>query len=368
MKKILILLADVGNGHKSAANALTEAFQRKYPGEYEIKHLDLFEEADIEPFNTSNVTYSLVSKNRAVEGINNLLFGLVNTGVGYPFFKGYTLRMMLEESERLVMQENADIVISVHPIVSLILGGIKEKHQELKTVTVITDLKSDFKSWADTTANLVVSPTSESVNILVQLGVDIKKIIYPLFPINPKLSEYRSKETVCNELNLDKDKPVIVMTGGGLGAHMLENGFKRLTERDDIQVILIAGKLETLRNQLEQKYKGNKNVRILGFVNNIHDYFNCADIIIGKPGPASILEMMLFDKKAILTRRIGAQEKWNVEYALRNPKFRYIEENWNILNDTVNELLAFTPHEESNSQVRSFDECLKIVEAINNIV
>jgi UDP-N-acetylglucosamine:LPS N-acetylglucosamine transferase len=368
MKKILILLADVGNGHKSAANALTEAFNRKYPGEYEIKHLDLFEEADIEPFNTSNVTYSLVSKNRAIEGINNLLFGLVNTGIGYPFFKGYTLRMMLAESERIVLEEKADLVISVHPIVSLILGGIKEKHPEMKTATVITDLKSDFKAWADTTANLVVSPTSESVNILVKQGVDVNKIIYPLFPINPKLSDFRSREEVCNELKLDKEKPVIVMTGGGLGTHMLENGFKRLAERDDVQVVLIAGKLERLKNELEKKYKDSKNVRILGFVNNIHDYFNCADIIIGKPGPASILEMMLFEKKAILTRRIGAQEKWNVDYALRNPKFRYIEENWNILNDTINELLTFTPHEESSSQVRSFDECLKIVEAIHTLV
>lgn len=368
MKKILILLADVGNGHKSAANALTEAFQRKYPGEYEIKHLDLFEEADIEPFNTSNVTYSLVSKNRVVEGINNVMFGLVNTGVGYSAFKGYTYRMMLEESERLVMDEKADLIISVHPIVSLILGGIKGKHPELKTVTVITDLKSDFKAWADTTANLVVSPTAESVNLLVKLGVDIKRIIYPLFPLNPRLSEYRSKEVVCQELKLDPKKPIVVMTGGGLGTQMLAKGFRKLTERDDLQVILIAGKLESLRLKLENKYKDNNNVRVLGFVNNIHDYFNCADIVVGKPGPASILEMMLFDKKAILTRRIGAQEKWNVEYALRNPKFRYIEENWNILNDTVNELLAFSPHEESDNHVRSFDECFKIAEAVHSIV
>lgn len=368
MKKVLILLADVGNGHKSAANALTESFQRKYPGEYEVKHLDLFEVADIEPFNTSSVTYSLVSKNRAIEAFNNLLFGLVNTAVGYRFFRGYTLRMMLEASERIVLDEKADLIISVHPIVSLILGGIKEKHPELKTATVITDLKSVFKCWADDTADLVVSPTSESVNILVKLGVDVNRIIYPLFPLNPKLTEYRSKEEVCNELGLDMNKPIVVMTGGGLGAHMLQNGFKKLTERTDIQVVLIAGKIEVVKNQLEKRYKDNKNVKILGFVNNIHDYFHAADIIVGKPGPASILEMMLFDKKAILTRRIGAQEKWNVEYALRNPKFRYIEENWNILNATVDELLAFTPHEESSGQVRSFDECLKIVEALNAII
>src|SRR5690606_11108162 len=114
----------------------------------------------------------------------------------------------------------------------------------------------------------------------------------------------------------------------------------------------------------EYKYLDNKKVKILGYINNMHDYLKIADIVVGKPGPATIIESELFDKKMILTRKIGQQETGNIDYALKNPKFRYIGESWNKLENTIQELLDFNPKQVGELHKREFDECERIVDEI----
>lgn len=96
MYEILIVLADVGNGHRSAANALIQTF-KNLNSEHDIKAIDLFELADVQPFNSSNDTYSLVSKNYVFEEFNNFLFKLFNTPIGSKLFSQYTTSLMYSE-------------------------------------------------------------------------------------------------------------------------------------------------------------------------------------------------------------------------------------------------------------------------------
>lgn len=369
MKKVLIAITDAGSGHRSAANALELAFTKLYPGDYEVKIVDLFKTADVEPFNTSDSFYSLVSRNRKFEVINNLGFKILNTEFAYTFFYSYTIHRLYEECLKVIEEEQSDVIISTHPVVSMIMREIKLRNPKVKSVTVITDLITLFRGWADDKADLVFAPTNDAVNTLVKMGVDVTKIIYPLFPLNPALASYRSKEEVIKELGFNATDPIVLITAGGVGINSIIKAIEMLAKSEQYQIIVIAGRLKVYRTKLEKLFASSMRVKVFGFVTTIQDYINACDIIVAKPGPATILEVELFKKKAVFTRRIGEQEIGNVDYLMRNPNFRYIDDDYSTLASTLNQLLKLQLREPAKPyNARSFDESEHIVKEVVKIL
>lgn len=367
-KKILITLADVGNGHRSAANALIKAFENlNLIDKYDIKVIDLFELADVQPFNTSDQTHTLVSRNKVFEGLNNLIFQLFDSKIGYSLFHDYTMALMKKECTLILQDEDPDLVISVHPIISMIVGEIKRSSpKQFKFATVITDLVTVFKGWGDPNADLIIAPTKEAFDLLIKRGGDSSKIEYPFFPINPSMGEFKAPKNTFKELGFKDKKPLITLTGGGVGTYSLKRAIRAIQKRTDCNILIICGKTHSLKAELESRFKNNPNIKILGYVNNIQDYFNASEIIIGKPGPATILEIEIFNKKAILTRPIGQQEKGNIAYALESPNFRYINENWDLLDSTITDLLSKNPQAEPRRNITETETIVKkVLELIN---
>jgi len=363
-KKVLILIGDVANGHRSAANALTDSFEKLFPDEIEIETVDVFTVSrSTQPFYSADSTHLLITQNRSVEAFANFFFKFFNTSFGYDLFKWFASERLSKTIVSILEEEKPDVVISIHPIVSAALNEMKADGRfTKKSVTVITDLITLFRGWGDTSADLLFAPTTEAVNNLVNFGVDINKIKFPLFPINPRMKNYQSKDTVFSSLNLDLNKTTVLLTGGGFGIESLKKAIGNIEKKiENIQLILIAGKNINFKSYLEDKYKNHKGIRILGYVNNMQDFINASDVVIGKPGPATILEFELFNKKAILTKKIGEQEIGNIAYAKSNPNFRYIGEDWGMLEETLKELIS---EKVENTSRRSFDECDQITKEI----
>ncbi len=365
-KKILIAIGDVGNGHRSGANALTDSFNKLYP-DIEVKTVDVFKLSNLWPYNETDELYKTMSKSKPLEKINNTVFKITNTKYLYDVFTNYNVTQLYETTLQLLKEEKPDLVISVHPIVSMVLERMREE-MEFLSVVVITDLITLYRGWADKNADLIFCPTTEAVKTLTEFGVNHNRIIYPLFPINPRLKHYRNKSEVFNELEFDLNKQTILITAGGAGIKTLGKSIDNLSKKEDLQLIIIAGKVEDYRIKLTEKYKNNKRIKVFGFINNIQDYLNACDIIIGKPGPATILEIELFDKKAVLTRKVGEQEVGNIDYAIRNPKFRYIGDDARKLEPAVNELLNMKLIKPNSFKRRSFDESQMIVKDIYKLL
>ena len=63
----------------------------------------------------------------------------------------------------------------------------------------------------------------------------------------------------------------------------------------------------------------------------------------------------------VYTKKIGEQEIGNIAYAKSNPNFRYIGEDWGMLEETLKELIS---KKVENTSKRSFDECDQITREI----
>jgi processive 1,2-diacylglycerol beta-glucosyltransferase len=362
VKRVLILIGDAGGGHLSAANALTESFAAIYGDEFQVRTIDIFTEAGVKPFKDSAQVYVKVGAHLLAELVYDFFVLVASTGFGYYLYKTYVNAKLYRATKRIVTAYGPDILIANNSVITPLMGKMKLEGAPFIVAGLVTDIVNIFRGWADRNVDCIVSPTHEATVKLRRWGVDRKRILGPLFPINPRLSDFRPRAVVMKELGLREDLKTILVTAGGVGMASLEHAIDDLVTDERLQVIILAGRVEKLCRELEERYRGNARVKVLGFIDNIQDYYNAVDIVVGKPGPATILEVELFRKKAVLTKRVGIQEKGNARYAVRNPNFRSIGGRWHLLKRTVDDLLRhdFTPYRGR----RSFKESETIVREI----
>lgn len=366
MIKVLIAITDAGNAHRIAAEALETIFKTNYPNKVQVKIIDILKDADVEPFNTSDMSYSLVSRNTFLDSINIAFSQIFNSSFGFGFFRDYTVNRLLKPVEDIVNKFEPDIVICNHPMAAIPLGELKARGSKFKYVLVMLDLVTFFRSMADKNADLIFAPTTGVTAKLEELGISKEKIKAPLFPLHPRLKDARTKRQVAKDLSFDENKPIVLITGGGLGLKTLKDAIIKLANRDDLQLIIVTGKLLYFKKELEERYSNKKNIRVFGFVDNMQDYFRAADIVVGKPGATTIMECELFEKKAIFTKRVGHVEVGHDQYVRSNPNFIYIGNNWAQLEESIDMLLK--KELSANRPKRSFEECSKIVKEISTLI
>ncbi len=325
MKKFLILLTDAGSGHRSAANALKKAIEIVSPDQFDVEIHDILKLLAVPPYDSGDRLYSSVTKNAVLEYIHNIIFNIANGDIGFEVMSDELVKKLYSGFEKFVFSQSPEYIISVHPTISILLSEFKKRNPKFKTATVITDLVTLNRGWADLNSDLVFSPTKEAVSVLTSYGVKMEKIKYPLFPINPDIQLFnKDKNAVLSAINLDPEKFTIFFTSGGLGTIKLLSPIAKIASDTSKQVIIAAGKDEKLRDKISSKLAKYKNAAVLGFLNNIQDYYNAADTIVGKPGPATLLEVSLFKKKMLITEKIGIQEQGNIDYAVNSINFVYV--------------------------------------------
>lgn len=367
MKRVLIIIGDAGGGHVSAARSLSQTFAKLYPNQYQVAVVDILKASGVRPFVNSFEIYKKVNEKRLYEFIYNIVGFITSSAIGYFVYKQYVIAKLYRVVKRIVNSYNPDLVIANNSIITPLIEAMKREGAHFKTAVLVTDIVRIFRGWADRYADLLISPTRQATRKLIRYGVHPRKIRSPLFPINPQLANFRSREEVLKELGLKTEGlKTILITSGGFGVLALEHALDKLAQDARLQLIVLAGRIEDFRQKLSERYQNNPRIKILGFVENIQDYYNACDIVVGKPGPATIIEAELFQKKTVLTKRIGIQEKGNAEYAKKNPNFSYIGPRWWLLKRELDRLLELEP--QPFAERRDFGECERIVKYLVRLI
>ena len=177
--------------------------------------------------------------------------------------------------------------------------------KKFKYVITVPDLGSISKSLADNSADLTFSPTAVTTIKLENWGVSKEKILEGYYPLKTikhvnKQEVVNSKNTICEEFGFQIKKPIILVTGCGLGTVNIVKGIKYFMLDSNYQFIIIAGKDEKLRRKLLSQYGNWENVKIIGWAEKMLEYMTGADVTIAKPGPATVLELQKLSKRRFL--------------------------------------------------------------------
>ena len=126
---------------------------------------------------------------------------------------------------------------------------------------------------------------------------------YTGIPINASFKPYTKAEQwdAKREWGINPDKPLIVVTGGGLGARRLNNTVVSIAKKlqKSASIILLSGVAQY--DELKAKLpKNNENFQLHAFTSEMPQLLGAADIVITRAGATTILELVALAKPTIL--------------------------------------------------------------------
>lgn len=125
------------------------------------------------------------------------------------------------------------------------------------------------------------------------------------------------KEKAFEFFKLDKNKAVILIIGGSLGARTINQSVEATIEKiaeSNIQLLWQTGKFY----YEDYKYLGEKNnaVKVLQFIDNMDAAYSAADVIISRAGAISISELQIIGKPVILVPSPNVSEDHQTHNAM----------------------------------------------------
>lgn len=340
MKKVLILTASAGAGHISCANALKGALLEKSPST-EVNIIDMFKLSRM----TSGYEYiyAILSRFYPFEVIFNFFHKMVDR---YGWFakvaEMVTVVPLYRPTMRILKEYNPDMVVGNNALLIPVLDKCRKK-KKFKYIVTVTDIVTVCRWWASPLADIVFVGTEEAEKTLKGFTPECK-IVRDYFSYREivSLSDTKYSEICEHFFSNTKflpDKPIILITGGGLSTRKMLSTMKPFLLSSDYQFVILAGRDESLRKELQEEFHDRENILVLGFTDRNLDLMAVVDIVISKLGSVSVVEIEKLNKKTIFTRPIGHQEYGNVGYVKRNKNFVFVGRDTERIGKEIKKLL-----------------------------
>ena len=316
MKKILIMYATYGMGHKKIAEYIEDYFKKE--GSFEILCVDILKysiplvgtlsKKSFEKVNFSipflwDITYNAFNKKLKLLPYEKIILGL---------FKNKKLK-------NLILDFNPDIVISTHWMGSAIIGYHKKKGSlDSKLLTIITDYEA-HELWLKNIKYedaIIIGNKYEKEMLVKEKNIPKDKIKDFGIPLSNRFnSSYYNRAKTYDKYKLNKDKKTILYFCSRGNITKIYSG-AIIKNNLNCNLIIVTGNNSDEKNRLTKikKVMNNKNIKILGFVNNVPELLNIADIVVTKPGGATVTECLYFHKPMLFIGTQSGQEKANAKY------------------------------------------------------
>ena len=315
--RILILYADAGFGHRSAALAIDAAFHELYPGKCETNLIN--------PFDDERAPSYLRDLQSDYDRILTVAPDLYKAGyefsdAGFPvtLVDGILILMLYDVMDSLVEKYHPDIVVATYPLFQAALDAVFTiKRKSIPIVTVITDLVSVHRIWFNPGIDLCLSSTAQVAENARQAGLPDSKLLVTGIPIHPEITRRtESRQSILRTLGLEPDRFTLLITGSKRLSGMPE-GLHGLNHSNlPIQFILVAGGDEALMT-VYQATEWHVPVKVFDYVDFMPRLMHASDVIVCKAGGLIVSEAMACGLPMLLTNILPGQEAGNADYVVQ---------------------------------------------------
>ncbi len=294
-RRVLVLSADLGEGHASAARALfTELTDSPSAPEVVIED--------------------------GLVGLGPLLRAVIRDGSLFQFRRmpwvfGVVYWVLMQPTRRLVhavlyllgarnllrliAAHDPDVVVSTYPGINPVLGRLRRRGRlNTPVCTTILDMASlEFWVHPGVDLHLVMYPHS-SPTVKRLAGSAGVESVRPLIAA-PFYAE-RSRTRARRALDLPETGHLVVVTGGGWGIGDLDGAAKCALSLPETTVVCVAGRNETARLQMEAMFASQPRAQILGFTDRMSELVVAADVIVHPGGGVTCLEALVTGRPSIV--------------------------------------------------------------------
>jgi UDP-N-acetylglucosamine:LPS N-acetylglucosamine transferase len=290
-RKVLIISAEMGEGHNAAAAALTEVIRDRWP-DCELLQLDTMEvrghrfarlarwsysfQLNVWPW-SYEVSYSALSRSQRVADVSRSL--------AEAFF-GPRL-------ERAMRGKSPDVVISTYPFGSAALSWLRKKrHLDALTVTYIPAFHV-HPLWVYDSVDMHFAMYDTAAEHALLRGLDHSlRVGAP--PVRRGFGDF-SREEARRVFGLAQDDFVVLVTGGAWGLGAVASGVEALVDMDGppVHVMAVCGKNSQLEAQvraIEEKRPGRLSV--FGYITQMPEAMAAADVVVTNGAGVTVLEAL----------------------------------------------------------------------------
>lgn len=283
--RVLILSADVGEGHLAAARALLEALlERGVP----VAHEDglrcmgplvrwLVRDGYRGQLRTASWTYNLVYRCWRHGGPLRWIGARVLYRAGRRRLAG------------LIATHRPNVVVSTHPALTAALGQMRRR-RELDAVVcaTITDLTAN-PMWCDRGADLhlVMHPVAIP---WVERHAGRGSAVASALLVSARFRAPRDVAAARALLGLPEHGSLVVVSGGGWGVGLLAEGVQAALSAGAGDVVVLAGRNPQVREQLERRFGDDGRVMVMGFTDRMPELLAAATAIVHGTGGVTSLE------------------------------------------------------------------------------
>lgn len=310
---MLVLTAGFGEGHNAAARGLKEGFD-SFGDEIQTQVMDLFEPAFGGFYQKSRRDY-LWLVNHAPR-IWAAIYAALDRLPVLRFLARFLLPLRVE-LVRALKQFRPDVIVSVYPVYGYLLDAALQEAGigPVKSYVMITDSITVNSVWLRCGADVFCVANEDTAQVLLAAGVPREKVHVSGFPVSLRFADAGLKR---QDPLIDERLPrVLFMVNGQRERAILL--VERLLRQGGIELSVTVGKDEDLgRRLVELASRMGKDLRVLGWVDNVPGLIRSHHLLIGKAGGAMVQEALAARVPMLVTQILPGQEEGNARLILQN--------------------------------------------------
>jgi UDP-N-acetylglucosamine:LPS N-acetylglucosamine transferase len=289
-KRVLILSADVGEGHAAAARALA-AQLREAAQPSEVTVIDGLAAMGrvLKPVVEDGYRVQL----RFVPWTYSIIYGLLDH---VPPVRALATRLLClfgsRPLARTIVEHDPDVVVSTYPAVTVVLARLRRRGEvTCPTVATITDLTGLF-FWAQPGIDMHMVMYGESLSPVERIaGRDSVRLVQPL--ISDEFLKPRCPRQARRTLGLPEQGRMVVVSGGGWGVGDVAGAVREFIGVPEASsIVCLAGRNEQLAAKLRRTFAQEPRVHVYGFTDMMPELLAAADVLVHSTGGVTCLEAM----------------------------------------------------------------------------
>lgn len=307
-KRLLLVTADMGEGHNATARGLEQAAGRLWP-HCEIRWVDALDAMGPGVGPTFRWTY--VVNVQTTPRLYELFYGSLWR---YRWFSSSSKQVVAAWSGRclapVVEEYDPDLIVSTYPLGSAGLQWIRRyRGLDAPVAAWVTDF-APHPFW--------IHPDLDLHYVMHEGCVPVAKAAEPdacvAVSAPPVTDAYAPGDRAAarRRLGLADDAFVALLSGGSLGFGAVDEAVRTLLNiHPRIQVVAVCGRNEELRERLAAWGCPPDRLLVLGWTNEMPSYMVASDIVVTNAGGVTALEALSCGRVVVMFAPIAAHGRAN---------------------------------------------------------
>lgn len=171
------------------------------------------------------------------------------------------------------------------------LAALYERQSGASFALVGVELMDFNRAWIQPEVDLFLATHEDLAAELVGAGAAPSRVVTTGQPLDPVFAALPSRTAVREKLGIKHDAVQILVTLGSQGFGRPELILKEILKVPlPLEVVMLAGRNRRVEKRLRKYCDRLPQVRVLGWVDNMHEWMLASDLMISKPGGGTLNE------------------------------------------------------------------------------